>query len=628
MKKIIRSLVLSALIGGSVSCVMPYLQSVEVFAQNLVVGTISNEYRLYEDLKFSDGLMPAYYLESVGDHPDDKTGKMGFINEKGEFIIPCIYDTARSFSNGIAYVKKDGKSGYINTQGQEVIPLMYDNLWEAENGFIVASNNGKYGVIDRSNNQILPFIYDEITYIGDGFIGAIKDINERGSWGIINLKTGQEVTPYEYAGISTIGFVDEKIIVFKSLDSSDIYNYSQGIVDVNGNEVLPFIYQNISFFNGMVDKSLVQVRKDDKWGVININSGDIVIPIEYEGIYGESAEVFGVRKDGKYAVIDIEGNMILPFEYDYVMITSNSVITASKDDKYGMFDKNGTQLLPFDYKYIFGSYGIYAQDSDVLNPEIFLARTDDKDYIVDNNGKLIFSIDANINLSNYMPEYEMFTTYDRETQKMGYYSKNGVEIMPCIYESVVPFNNGFAFGRKEDYSFDIFRLPTEAEMSSGGAVTMPEVSQNIPVATDNNSIKAKVTSSPIFVNGKEIDLQVYNINDNNYFKLRDVAEVLKGSEKQFDVIWNNDKQSMELTSNKQYTSVGGELVKSNDEPNNVKVTSSSMYVDGVKTDLVAYNIADNNYFKLRDLGGLFNFGVSWDGTNNLVIVDTSQSYSE
>lgn len=89
---------------------------------------------------------------------------------------------------------------------------------------------------------------------------------------------------------------------------------------------------------------------------------------------------------------------------------------------------------------------------------------------------------------------------------------------------------------------------------------------------------------------------------------------------------DNDKQSMELTSNKEYTSVGGELVKSNDEPNNVKVTSSSMYVDSVKTDLVAYNIADNNYFKLRDLGKIFNFGVTWEASTNRVLVNTNKSY--
>ena len=37
--------------------------------------------------------------------------------------------------------------------------------------------------------------------------------------------------------------------------------------------------------------------------------------------------------------------------------------------------------------------------------------------------------------------------------------------------------------------------------------------------------------------------------------------------------------------------------------------------------------AHNNYFKLRDLGELFNFNVSWDGNLNTIIIDSSASYT-
>jgi hypothetical protein len=49
--------------------------------------------------------------------------------------------------------------------------------------------------------------------------------------------------------------------------------------------------------------------------------------------------------------------------------------------------------------------------------------------------------------------------------------------------------------------------------------------------------------------------------------------------------------------------------------------------DGAKvTKLVGYNISDNNFFKLRDLGELFDFNVSWDGKLNTIIINTSESY--
>ena len=56
-------------------------------------------------------------------------------------------------------------------------------------------------------------------------------------------------------------------------------------------------------------------------------------------------------------------------------------------------------------------------------------------------------------------------------------------------------------------------------------------------------------------------------------------------------------------------------------------TTSKVYLDGEKINLTAYNILDNNYFKLREIGEKFDFGVTWDGKNNTVIIDTSIGYT-
>jgi len=48
---------------------------------------------------------------------DDKTKKGGFINEKGEIVIPLIYEDVESFINGKARVKLDGKYIHIDTAG-------------------------------------------------------------------------------------------------------------------------------------------------------------------------------------------------------------------------------------------------------------------------------------------------------------------------------------------------------------------------------------------------------------------------------------------------------------------------------------------------------------------------------
>ena len=137
-------------------------------------------------------------------------------------------------------------------------------------------------------------------------------------------------------------------------------------------------------------------------------------------------------------------------------------------------------------------------------------------------------------------------------------------------------------------------------------------------------IKATKTSSEIMVNGKEVKFEAYNINDNNYFKLRDIAKALNGSEKQFEVTWDGAKNAINLVTGKAYTVVGGELEVGKSNKLNVRNTDSRIYVDGIEVSMKAYNINDNNYFKLRDLGEFIGFGVDWDGANNRVLISTNQ----
>lgn len=157
--------------------------------------------------------------------------------------------------------------------------------------------------------------------------------------------------------------------------------------------------------------------------------------------------------------------------------------------------------------------------------------------------------------------------------------------------------------------------------------------ESTPIVTYPNTATAKPTTSRILINGQQVAFEAYNINDNNYFKLRDVALSLRGTEKQFEVVWNpsfkegNIRGAIEMKSYSPYTTVGGEMALGDGYNKTAKLTNSPILKDGAKvTKLVGYNISDNNFFKLRDLGELFDFNVSWDGKLNTIIINTSESY--
>ena len=134
------------------------------------------------------------------------------------------------------------------------------------------------------------------------------------------------------------------------------------------------------------------------------------------------------------------------------------------------------------------------------------------------------------------------------------------------------------------------------------------------------------TASTVYVNGEEKAFEAYNIDGYNYFKLRDLAYVLDGTEKQFEVGYDNDTKAIALTSGEPYTAVGGEMEQGDGESKNAVPTPSTIYLDGEVLDLVVYNIGGNNFFKLRDLMEAIDVYVGYDNDTKAITLDTSEGY--
>lgn len=137
---------------------------------------------------------------------------------------------------------------------------------------------------------------------------------------------------------------------------------------------------------------------------------------------------------------------------------------------------------------------------------------------------------------------------------------------------------------------------------------------------------ARAGNIDLTLNGTALKLGAYNIGGSNYVKLRDVAQLLVGTEKQFSVAWNEEAQRIDLASGAAYLPVGGELFPLAAGDQYAVPSSASVWLDGAAVTLTAYNITGSNFFKLRDLGSALNFYVGWDGVSGTVIVNTSRTY--
>ena len=128
------------------------------------------------------------------------------------------------------------------------------------------------------------------------------------------------------------------------------------------------------------------------------------------------------------------------------------------------------------------------------------------------------------------------------------------------------------------------------------------------------------TLQRLTVNGVEKKAEIYNINDENYFKLRDIAMLLNGTDAQFEVIYDKETNAISVETGKAYTPVGGELADHADRSASIVVSPQTLSVDGAEAHLTAFNLEGNNFFRLRDLGRVLGFGVDYDEATKTMLV--------
>lgn len=143
---------------------------------------------------------------------------------------------------------------------------------------------------------------------------------------------------------------------------------------------------------------------------------------------------------------------------------------------------------------------------------------------------------------------------------------------------------------------------------------------NISVYIPSERLEVMRSGQRVTVNGTEVKPDIYNINGNNYFKLRDLAVLLTDTDGQFVVRYNGNTGLVSLTTGKEYTPVGGELTVGADLSATCVRSPQHVAVNGSTVDLKAYNIGGNNFFKLRDLSGVLGYKVDYIPETNTAAI--------
>src|SRR3989344_2226203 len=165
--------------------------------------------------------------------------------EQGNKNILSKYDKVGNFSKeGIAWARLNNKEGFIDQSGKEIIPFEYESCSPFSNGLAKVKKDGKYGFIDQSNNVIIPF--GKYEYVTDFFAGGLARVRR-----VRRVRKGHD----EY-----------------------------GLINKEGKEVVPFGKYDYIENEASPSESLLKVRKDGKYGLIDTTSGKEIILSEYDKI--------------------------------------------------------------------------------------------------------------------------------------------------------------------------------------------------------------------------------------------------------------------------------------------------------------------------------------------------------
>ena len=102
-----------------------------------------------------------------------------------------------------------------------------------------------------------------------------------------------------------------------------------------------------------------------------------------------------------------------------------------------------------------------------------------------------------------------------------------------------------------------------------------------PAAQAIEGILAQRCTSPILLNGAPVEIEAYNINGHNYFKLRDIGKAVG-----FNAYWNAEDGTVQIETNRPYTGEAPAKAETDKPVSQPEVTAPAADVDAMKQDVV------------------------------------------
>ena len=365
-------------------------------------------------------------------------GKSVFASIGGNRLTSLTFDIIDNFHEGLARVALVGHGyGYVDLEMNVVIPMKYDEAENFRNGKAKVRLGDRWLFIDKTGREVEignPYKhsnYQEVGEYSEGLcrVSALKlrfmDLAYHsdyegiaGTWGFVN-ESGEEVISPQF--IYAHDFENGIAIVAKgkwTIDPKWDNEYNKGrywteeelwgAIDKDGNEVIPFIFDEIKHFNDRTDIFMVHHGgwKDGHWGVIDCKGNWLAEPVFDDICYDSYGDLFAFYGDDPDESFD--------------------------DTPIGIYDMAQKRVL-FEPQFL----DVNFRENGDMEVEVFdteLGRRIEK--IIDPTGKERFkSIYSSI--FGWREPYEVVIR-DENGSRHGLIDSNGNVILPCVFDT--PWN--------------------------------------------------------------------------------------------------------------------------------------------------------------------------------------------
>lgn len=270
---------------------------------------------------------------------DDK--KWGYINSKGDFVLPAIYDKATVFSEGLAWVLKKGDMpSIINTKGNikfsQRETYQVKSFHEGHAAFAIRKKNITYwGFLNKQGQEAIRPQFRDVQDFHQGF-AAVQD-NTTGLWGYIDL-SGVLMIDYSYQEATPFNKDGNAIVKTK-----------------NGYQIINRIGETIKelpFETVCADNDCIRIMQDSKWGWCD-KEGKIIIQPTFEDSrpFGKSTLAPVLIRE-KWGYINKKGDIVIKRQFTdaYPFIDGRAAVKAGI--LWGFINENGSYVVNPQYENI------------------------------------------------------------------------------------------------------------------------------------------------------------------------------------------------------------------------------------------------------------------------------------